>query len=135
MNSSTLDSNATNDKTEIKTTLNKGRGVFAKQKIFKNEIFETCQTITFSEEDAEKIESTFLGNYWFGWTDDPKNWGAIALGNGSLYNHSIYPNAKFIKDFEHGLIYFVALEDIPIGDEITVKYGIVWFKEVEEEKE
>ena len=129
MSSSIHDSRAVASKTEIRNTKSKGRGVFTKQKIFKDELIETCQIIAFSEADAEKIEETFLSNYWFGWTDDPKNYGAFALGNGSLYNHSSHPNAKFIKDFDHGFIHFVALEDIPVGNEITVKYGQVWFEE------
>ena len=133
MSFSTLNTDIVVNKTEIKPTKTKGRGVFSKERIFKDELIETCQIIPFSEEDADKIELSFLGNYWWSWTDnDPKKYGALALGNGSLYNHSKKPNAKFIKDFEHGLIHIVALEDIPSGSEITVKYGTVWFKEEEE---
>lgn len=125
------------DKIEIKQTKNRGRGVFANKLIFKDEIIESCQIIPFSADDADKIETTFLSNYWYAWRtdDDPTQYGALCLGNGSLYNHSQNPNAMVIKDYDHNLIIFVASKNIEKGTEITVKYGTVWFKEEEEKEE
>ncbi len=116
---------------EIKQTTKKGRGVFAKKNFTKDEVIETCQIITFSEEDADRIELTFLSNYWFAWRENATEYGALCLGNGSLFNHSKTPNAHVFKDFENNLIHFIASEDIQIGTEITIKYGTVWFKEEE----
>ena len=136
--SSLLSDHAINDNlsqnVEIKATIKKGRGVFAKKTFAKDELIESCQIIPFSSEDADKIELTFLSNYWFAWKTDeePGQYGAICLGNGSLYNHSNHPNAHVFKDYDHNLIHFIASDNIPAGSEITIKYGTIWFKEEEE---
>jgi SET domain-containing protein len=64
---------------------------------------------------------------------------AVALGYGSLYNHSYQPNARY--DDESGKTkVFSALRDIAPGEEIVVNYnGVpedktpVWFKVMEGE--
>jgi hypothetical protein len=53
-------------------------------------------------------------------------WGrgtvAVALGYGSLYNHSFQPNARY--DDERGQAkVFTAIQDIAPGEEITVNYN------------
>ena len=116
---------------EIKLTPNKGRGVFAKKKFSKDEIIESCQIITFSEADADRIETTYLSNYWFAWKENATEYGAFCLGNGALFNHSGEPNARVFKDFDHNLIHFIATKEIPVGEEITFRYGTVWFKSEE----
>lgn len=128
--------NILDPKIEIRFTTHKGRGVFAKKTILENEVIETCQIIPFSSDDADKIELTFLSNYWFAWRtdDDPSQYGAICLGNGSLYNHSTHPNAHIFKDYDNKLMHFIASKEIPIGSEITVTYGTVWFSEEEKEE-
>ena len=121
-------------KIEIKKTTKKGRGVFSKNHIAKDEIIESCQIIPFSADDADRIELTYLSNYWFAWRtdEDPNQYGAFCLGNGALYNHSTNPNAIFFKDYEQNLIHFIAIKEIPKGTEITVRYGMTWFKEEED---
>jgi hypothetical protein len=68
-------------------------------------------------------------------------WGrgtvALALGYGSLYNHSYRPNARY-DDVGPQTKEFTALQDIQPGEEITVNYNgepmsreAVWFKVVE----
>ena len=54
---------------------------------------------------------------------------AIALGFGSLYNHSKKPNAEWeIKKSSHTIV-FRAIKNIRKGKEITIDYGIpLWFK-------
>ena len=47
----------------------------------------------------------------------------MALGYGSLYNHSFFPNAEYIKVWEERVIRFVALRDIRDGEEITINYN------------
>ena len=46
----------------------------------------------------------------------------IALGFGSLYNHTVWSNADFILDLENETIDIVALRDIAAGEEITLNY-------------
>ena len=62
---------------------------------------------------------------------------ALALGYGSLYNHSYKPNARY-DDVGPQTKEFTALRDIQPGEEITVNYNAepksrsaVWFEVVE----
>ena len=50
------------------------------------------------------------------------NLPAIALGYGSLFNHSDTPNAEFNLDLDAENIHFLATEDIAAGIEITTNY-------------
>ena len=47
---------------------------------------------------------------------------ALALGYGSLYNHSYQPNARY-DDQPAGAMTFTALRDIRAGEEITINYN------------
>ena len=47
---------------------------------------------------------------------------AVALGYGSLYNHSYQPNARY-DDVGRLTKVFSALRDIEPGEEITVNYN------------
>ena len=49
---------------------------------------------------------------------------AVALGYGSLYNHSYTPNAHYV-DVDQCRKRFVALRDIEAGEEITINYNAV----------
>lgn len=97
-----------------------GRGMFAMRDIKKDEVIEECEIITFSPDDRILIDKTCFYNYYFGWCDGK---GAIALGNGSLYNHSYSPNTRYDKNFDKGIISFIAIKDISADDEITVNYN------------
>lgn len=60
-----------------------------------------------------------LGKYVFVWDEEHI---AIALGYGSLYNHSYAPNARYVDDDPCVKRYF-ALRDIMAGEEITINYN------------
>jgi hypothetical protein len=74
---------------------------------------------------------TPMSDYCFDWG---RGTMSVALGYGSLYNHSYQPNARY--DDEKGQIkVFMAIRDIPLGEEIVVNYSRepgdqspVWFK-------
>ncbi len=79
------------------------------------------------------MSSHKLYNYYFAWGPDSKD-AAIALGYGSLYNHSYTPNARYYKDFDNSLIKYVCITDIQKDEEITISYNCdpedkspVWF--------
>lgn len=117
----------------VKNSPGKGRGVFAQQNFKKGEVIETCPVIVLPAEDIDSLELTELYNYYFAWGPDSKD-AAIALGYGSLYNHSYNPNARYYKDFENGLLKYVCIRDIQKGEEITINYNCdpedktpVWF--------
>ena len=99
-----------------------GRGVFAARDIKEDELIETCQMIVMDRKSVPHLDKTELGNYYFEWGDDYEG-GAIALGFGSLYNHSFKPNAYFDQDFSAHVIRVFALTDIKKGNEITFNYN------------
>ena len=114
----------------------RGRGIFATRDIAPGEVIETCPVIALSPKDRLRIERTELFNYFFSWPET-KEAAAICLGNGSLYNHSYDPNARYDKAFDGLAIRFVAIRPIEAGEEITVNYNgsphdqtRVWFDAV-----
>ena len=67
------------------------------------------------------VQQTVLGEYLFS-CDDGSGDVAIALGYGSLYNHSDDANAEYTKDAQSNTIAFTARRDISPGEEVTVTY-------------
>jgi len=112
-----------------------GRGVFSTEDIPAGSVIEICPVILLPPDQVKAIESTELYDYYFQWTEDEQSC-AIALGYGSLYNHSFKPNARYYTDFETNTLDIIALNDIPAGEEITFNYNgepddmePVWFME------
>lgn len=123
------------DRLEVRLTPGRGRGVFARVPIEDGEVIEDCPVIVVPEEQVEAMGGTILHEYFFRWggTHDA---GAIALGFGSLYNHSDDPNAMYVRKYELSILTFVALRAIAVGEEITVSYhggfgerGPLWFEQ------
>ena len=117
----------------VKESPGKGRGIFAQRNFKKGEIIETCPVIVLPPEEISSLELTQLYNYYFAWGPDSKE-AAIALGYGSLYNHSYTPNARYEKDFNRNLIKYICIRDIEKDEEITINYNCdpedkspVWF--------
>ena len=103
----------------------KGRGVFAGKKYKRGEIIEQAPVIVIPGSELQYIKDTVLNDYYFIWGQDKDKLktGAIALGYGSLYNHSYSPNATFNKRHKDLVIEFKALQDIEEGEEITINYN------------
>lgn len=106
---------------EIKETQN-GRGIFATKPYSVGDIIEVSQVILLGRNDTKKIDGTVLYNYYFSW-GNKNDQAAIALGNGSLFNHSYEPNAKYIKNQTNKTIQFVAIKPIKKEEEIVVNYN------------
>jgi SET domain-containing protein len=100
---------------EVKQIQKKGRGVFARTRIRKGTVIERVPVI------VVPVHEVFghLADYGFKWGRDMV---AIALGYGSLYNHSYQPNARFDYDGRLRLV-FAAIRDIQRGEEITLNYN------------
>lgn len=99
-----------------------GRGVFAKRTILANELIEICPVILIPNTQVQHVRYTELFNYYFSWGEQREH-AAIALGYGSLYNHSYDPNATYIKKLPENTIEFVALRPIQKDSEILVNYN------------
>ena len=99
-----------------------GKGVFTSEDIPKDSLLEICPIILIPPEDMPLIEKTVIYNYFFTWGEDDKS-GAIALGFGSIYNHSTTPNAYYLVDYDEGTVLVYANKDILAGDEICFNYN------------
>ena len=105
---------------ELKYTPRKGRGVFAREFIPAGTEFERVPVIVMPEEDVLNDHTdTVLQHYVFEWG---KGTVALALGFGSMYNHSFRPNARY-DDVGRMTKVFSAVLDIFPGDEITINYN------------
>ena len=98
-----------------------GRGVYARRDIKKGEIVERCPIIEVPKHDMSNLKESILVPYFF-YFGKNKERLAIALGFGSIYNHSDKPNSTYKIKSKEKLIDFVALTDIKKDDEITFNY-------------
>ncbi len=99
----------------------KKRCIECAENIEKGELIELCPVIVLSPEDTQVIHKTKLHDYYFVWDIKAKS-SAIALGFGSLYNHSDTPNAEFELMIADQMIRIYAIRDIPAGEEICLDY-------------
>jgi len=99
-----------------------GRGMFTAEPIEAGNSIEVCPVIVLTEKDRSVIHKTTLHDYYFTWGEDDKAC-AIALGYGSIYNHSYEPNARFLVDLEMKTISIRSIKDIEAGEEITINYN------------
>ena len=118
----------------MKNTEKYGRGIFAVRDIKDGEFIEEAPVIVIPKMEWEKMWDCVFHNYIFRWEDDK----AIALGYGSLYNHSFTPNASYFTNIENQSIDFYAIKDINKGEEILVNYNgdpedqsPLWFEVIE----
>ena len=108
------------DMIEVRRVKGKGRGVFARRPIREGEEIERVPVVVVPLDDMKQGDDwTELAGYCFNWGDGTV---ALALGYGSLYNHSYQPNARY-DDRTPKVKVFSALRDIEPGEEITVNYN------------
>ena len=98
-----------------------GRGVFARTDIRKGAVIESCPVIEISSHDMAALGESILVTYFFFHGQD-KEKQFLALGFGSLYNHSHAPNAMYAIHEATATIDFIAAADIVKDSEITFDY-------------
>jgi uncharacterized protein len=126
------------DAIEVKRIQGKGRGVFARRVIREGEVIERVPVLVLPRAEAQNGSgSSRLSVYCFEWG---RGTVAVALGYGSLYNHSYKPNARYDDESAQTKV-FTAIREIAAGEEITVNYNgepedgsPVWFKVLTNEK-
>lgn len=108
-----------------------GLGVFAARKMAAGELVECCPALVCPAGDEALLEETALRGLYFTWRNDAV---AVALGFGSLYNHSWRPNARYELKHRARLVHILAVRAIAEGEEITINYtghpdgrGELWF--------
>lgn len=98
----------------------RARGVFAQRHIEAGETIELAPVIVLTRDHSKAVRATMLDDYAFEWGGGCL---ALALGCGSLYNHSFSPNAHYYQDTPNRRMEFVAIETIRPGEEITINYN------------
>ena len=96
------------------------RGLLATRDIAAGETIERCPMVMIPVTQEDALEATVLGNYYFLWDD---NYYAMALGYGSLHNHSYHANCIFERDYERQEMVFKAAKAIRRGEELTINYN------------
>ncbi|KAJ7857724.1 hypothetical protein B0H14DRAFT_3108151 [Mycena olivaceomarginata] len=111
--------NLTNPQCIVKSSDGKGRGVFAAHAIPSQTTVESSPVLLFGKEEYEQHgRFTILDHYTFKW---PNGRMALALGLGSLFNHSNTPNAN-------DLIHYTTTRPVEPGEELCIYYGsTLWF--------
>ena len=104
----------------VKDVPGKGRGVFARKAIAKGTMIERVPILKLPASDIyNDTQNSKLADYVFKWG---KKTVMVALGYGSIYNHSYKPNAHYYDDGPDIQIY-EAVKKIKKGEEITINYN------------
>ena len=98
-----------------------GRGVFAGRLYRKGDVIETCPTLNRHDDDWGGNATT---DYSFGGNNSNS---LLALGYGSLYNHSDDASAEYSIQDDDNVMVFKAKRTVKPNEEITVDYGSDWF--------
>jgi hypothetical protein len=99
----------------------KGRGIVAGRSLAEGEVLEIAPVVVIPAGQWPLAEQTILGRFCFTW-DEERGSAAVALGRGSLFNHSYTPNVAADKTVSTRVIRFVAVRDIERGEELTINY-------------
>lgn len=96
------------------------RGLLAARDLAVGEVIERCPVVLIPVVQEDALEATALANYYFLWTDEHY---AMALGYGSLLNHSYNANACFERDFDNNIMIFRTAKAVRRGEELTINYN------------
>ncbi|KAI0693438.1 hypothetical protein C8T65DRAFT_833701 [Cerioporus squamosus] len=108
----------------------KGRGVYASREIPAQTLVEVSPVLLFTaQEYADHGKHTVLDHYTFVWRDGRM---ALALGLGSLFNHSQRPNVPYTIDPATESIRYVTSRRVLPDEELRIFYGHkLWFDPVD----
>mmetsp|Transcript_13476 Transcript_13476/g.37184 ORF Transcript_13476/g.37184 Transcript_13476/m.37184 type:complete len:169 (-) Transcript_13476:174-680(-) len=110
----------------------KGRGLFATCDIPPRSLIHTAPCLLVGKEEyANHGRHTILEHYLFNASGGDK---LLALGYGSLFNHSRHPNVDYRVDGTALTIrYMSGHKQIQAGDELCISYGgNLWFDDASE---
>ncbi|HEY0007696.1 MAG TPA: SET domain-containing protein-lysine N-methyltransferase [Tepidisphaeraceae bacterium] len=117
------------DVVEVRRATNRGKGgraVVARRDVAAGELLERVpvllipRTQVFGPNDIAK-RAARISWYVFNWLPTKRDYVALALGYGSIYNHSDTPNAQYLLEMPD-IINYVALKPIKAGEEIFIDY-------------
>ncbi|SCZ98046.1 BZ3500_MvSof-1268-A1-R1_Chr3-3g06540 [Microbotryum saponariae] len=111
----------------ILSTPSAGRGVFASAPIPSGTLIEIAPVLVLSDEEyySHRVDATKLKGYVFTWKGKKKEEKgmALALGLGSLFNHSPRPNINFVLHADEYTIHYTTCRAIQKGEELCIFYG------------
>ena len=108
----------------VRVIRGKGRGIIAGDRFAEGEVIARNPVLVIPGNEWPLVGDSIISSYSFSWGDaDDAEDAAIALGHGSLLNHSYDPNAFAQLRVREKLIEFVALRDIEEGEEVTINYN------------
>ena len=117
----------------IKSSKNKGRGVFTNHDIEAETIIEVSPVIVMSKEDQKLLDKTLLHDYIFLWGKNNFQC-CVALGYASMYNHSYTANCEYGMDFKRKIIIIKTVKNVKANEQLFINYNgdwdnknIVWF--------
>ena len=138
-------------KVEVKDSEIHGLGVFATERIERDEIIEECHLITLPID--KNTPPDLLKNYRFNWPQGrpsdgpihaivelklengevlkatlPEEGNVLPLGYGCIYNHNDDNNAHWLNHPRCKAFQFIAIKDIEAGEEICTNYGKGFFR-------
>jgi uncharacterized protein len=108
----------------VKPSTIAGLGVFANERIAKDDVIEECPVLPLPLHPGDV--SPLLIDYRFNFPSGTgSQWAeqVVCLGFGSLYNHSNNNNAHWYSDNDNRTLKFFAVRDIEPGEEIFTYYG------------
>ena len=106
---------------EVSTSAGRvARGVVAAKAFRKGDLIEVAPVIVVPRSQSTVLKQTKIDDYAFQWGGGSL---AVALGCGSLYNHSYSPNADYDQDTKNLSMRFTAIRPIPKGEQITINYN------------
>ena len=100
-------------------TNKKGRGLYANRSFRKGDVIVEDPVLIFPSKEA--TGRSILHKYTFEWADEDTS--ALALGLGSLINHSYEPNTLYSFLWRQKRICFSAFRAIRKGEEILMNYN------------
>jgi len=112
-------------KLEIRDVPTMGLGVFTTKYVSRGEVLEECKLLTLPVNEGD-MSSTILMDYRFNYPAgaNPFKSMVVALGYGSLYNHSNSPNVIWENHPNRSDIFiYRAITDIPPNKQCFVYYG------------
>jgi hypothetical protein len=100
-----------------------GLGVFTNKDLNTDDIIEVAPVLRVQTKYLFQ-ENNILNDYIF---RDPydENYKIVALGFGSMYNHSDSPNMKYF--YQSNKMIYQAIKPISTGEELYISYGLNWW--------
>ncbi|KAH7922040.1 hypothetical protein BV22DRAFT_992990, partial [Leucogyrophana mollusca] len=99
----------------------------ASQSIPAHTVIEFSPVLLFTKQEYEEHgRHTLLDHYTFSWRDGRM---ALALGLGSLFNHSSSPNVSYTTDSREDRIRYTTTRLVDQDEELCIFYGHkLWFE-------